>query len=114
MQVCLVRRRRDGGGLAFILEGVGIVMAKKSAFAKMEWNSLIYLDLSPINMKADNCSSGKKNGGKKKEQRALYFPKETKPPGIWCFLLRQHLDACPKALAMWREGRGRHMLHSTP
>lgn len=110
MQVWLLRRRGDGDGLAFILEGDGILMAKKSAVAKTEWSSLIYLDLSSINMKADNCSSGKK----KTQQRALYFPKETKPPGIRCFLLRQHLDACPKALAMWREGRGRHMLHSTP
>jgi len=61
MQVWLLRRRRDGDGLTFILEGDGILMAKKSAVAKTEWSSLIYLDLSSINMKADNCSSGKKN-----------------------------------------------------
>jgi len=65
MQVWLLRRRRDGDGLTFILEGDGILMAKKSAVAKTEWSSLIYLDLSSINMKADNCSSGKKKHSSK-------------------------------------------------
>lgn len=107
MQVCLVRRRRDGGGLAFILEGVGILMAKKSAFAKMEWNSLIYLDLSPINMKADNCSSGKKNGGKKKRTTSTVLSKGNKTSWHTVLFVETAPGCMPQSVSHVEGGSGK-------